>query len=354
MPLSNSTYLVYLGTYTRTTSKGIYALRIDRATGALSAPELVATTANPTWLTFSPDQKHLYAVRESDALAVAFSVGPSTGLLTPDRVESGGGKAPCHLAIDATGRCLLVAHYHRAIVAALSIFADGSLGQPTTIIAHTGKSAHPTRQDSAHVHSVTIAPDNRRVIVCDLGLDRIYTYALDAAKATLTPAATPYVQTAPGAGPRHSAFSADGKHIFIINELNSTLSCYAYDAATGGLAHRNTQSTLPAGFTGENTTAEVRLHPNGRFVYGSNRGHDSIVIFAFDAATGTLIPRGHTSTGGKSPRNFSLSPDGRWLLAANQDSDSVRVFAVDASSGQLAATPHEATVPQPVCLLFAS
>ncbi|MCC6415860.1 MAG: lactonase family protein [Opitutaceae bacterium] len=351
---SASAHLVFLGTYTRTASKGIYAVRLDHETGALSPPELVATTANPTWITLSSDQKHLYAVSERDTLAVPFSVDLATGKLVPDHVQDSGGKAPCHLAADATGRCLVVSHYHTAIVATLPIHADGSLGAPVTIIPHTGKGVHPTRQEAAHVHSATISPDNRHVIVCDLGLDRVYTYRLDAAQATLTPAATPWVQSAPGAGPRHSAFSTDGKHVFVINELNNTLACYAYEAATGALTPTDTQPTLPADFSGENTTAEVRVHPNGRFVYGSNRGHDSIAVFAFDAAKGKLTALGHSSTGGKSPRNFSLSPDGNWLLAANQNSDTLRVFKVDAGTGLPTATPHAATVPQAVCVLFAN
>lgn len=354
MTLTASEHLVFLGTYTRSTSKGIYTVRLDRETGALSALELVATTANPTWIALSHDKKHLYAVSERDTLAVPFSVDLNTGKLIPDRVQDSGGKAPCYLMADATGRCLVVAHYHTAIVAALPIQADGSLGEPTTIIPHTGKGVHPTRQEAAHVHSANIAPDNRHVIVCDLGLDRVYTYVLDAAKATLTPAATPYVQTAPGAGPRHSAFSADGRHVFVINELDNTLTCYAYDSTTGSLTPSDTQPTLPADFTGENTTAEVRVHPNGKFVYGSNRGHDSIAVFAFDAATGKLTPLGHTPTGGKSPRNFALSPDGKWLLAANQNSDNLRTFRVNADTGLLTTTPHEVTVPQAVCVLFAN
>lgn len=351
---SASEHLVYLGTYTRTTSKGIYALRLNGETGALSTPELVATTPNPSFIALSPDKKHLYAVSERDTLAVPFSVDLETGKLVPDHVQDSGGKAPCHLMVDETGRCLVVAHYHTAIVASLPIHADGSLGAPVSIIPHTGHSVHPTRQEAAHVHSTNIAPDNRHVIVCDLGLDRVYTYNLDAARAELTPAATPYIATAPGAGPRHSAFSPDGKFVFVINELNSTLVSYAYDAATGALTPRDTQSTLPADFHGESTTAEVKVHPNGRFVYGSNRGHDSIAVFAFDAATGKLNLLAHTPSGGRSPRNFALSPDGKWLIAANQNSDNLRVFKVDAETGLLTPTGFEANVPQTVCVVFAN
>lgn len=350
--MSASDLPIYLGTYTRSTSKGIYLTRLDPATGALTPPELVAETVNPSWVTLSPDRRHLYAVSESSTMAAAFAVDAATGKLTPLQTQDSGGKAPCHLGVDRSGRTLVIANYHTAIVAALPIRPDGTLGAPGSVIPHHGHSVHPTRQDAPHVHSVTLSPDSRFVIVCDLGLDRVFTYALDAATASLTPAAVPFVATAPGAGPRHSAFSPDGKFVFVINELGSTLVSYRYDTATGALTPVDTQSTLPAGYTGESTTAEVRVHPNGRFVYGSNRGHDSIAIFAFDATTGRLTPRGHVSTGGKNPRNFALSPDGAWLVAANQNSDSLTVFRVDSETGALTATPHKATVPMPVCVQF--
>jgi 6-phosphogluconolactonase len=353
LTVSASEHLIYLGTYTRSTSKGIHAVRLDPRTGALGQPMLVAATANPSFLALSPDGSHLYAVSESSTMAVPFAIDPATGSLTQLQSQDAGGKAPCHLVVDRTERTLVLAHYHSGIVAALPIRADGTLGAPASVIQHAGRSVHPARQEAPHAHSVTLSPDNRFVIVCDLGLDRIFTYALDAATARLTPAAVPFIAAAPGAGPRHAAFSTDGRHVFVINELDSTLVSYRYDAATGTLTPVDRQSTLPAGWTGESTTAEVRIHPNGRFVYGSNRGHDSIAIFAFDAATGELAPRGHMPTGGKNPRNFALSPDGSWLVAANQNSDNLRVFRVDAASGALGAVPGEATVPLPVCVLFA-
>jgi 6-phosphogluconolactonase len=348
-----SEHLIYIGTYTRTTSKGIYAVRLNGTTGALSSPELVATTANPSFVALSPDKAHLYAVSESDTLAVPFAVNLETGRLVPEHVRDSGGKAPCHLMVDHTDRCLVVAHYHAAIVASLPILADGSLGAAGSIIPHKGRSVDPDRQAAAHVHSVNISPDNRYVIVCDLGLDKVFTYALDAGHATLTPAATPFIATAPGAGPRHSAFSPDGRHLFVINELNSTLVSYRYDAATGALHPVDTVSTLPPGFTGASTCAEVCVHPNGRFVYGSNRGHDSIAVFGFDGTTGRLTPVEHTPCGGGNPRNFALSPDGRWLVVANQSTDSLNVFRVDAATGRLTATGGHAAVPLPVCVKFA-
>jgi 6-phosphogluconolactonase len=351
---SASEHLIYIGTYTRTTGKGIYAVRLNGVTGALTTPELVATTPNPSFIALSPDKRHLYAVSERDTLAVPFSVDLATGKLIPDHVQESGGKAPCYLMVDGTGQTLVVAHYHEAIVASLPIHADGSLGAPVSIIPHHGKSVHPTRQEAAHVHSANIAPDSRHVIVCDLGLDRVYTYALDAATATLTPGEVPFIATAPGAGPRHSAFSPDGQFVFVINELDSTMTSYRYNAANGALTPLDTKSTLPADWTGESTCAEVRVHPNGKFVYGSNRGHDSIVVYAFEAATGQLTPIDYTPSGGRNPRNFNLSPDGQWLVAANQNTDSLNVFRVDAATGKLTPTGHSASVPLPVCVQFAN
>ena len=351
---SASEHLIYIGTYTRSTGKGIYSVRLDRSTGKLSSPELVATTSNPSFITLSQDKSHLYAVSESSTMATPFAVDLDTGKLTPDESRDSGGKAPCYLMADSTERALVVAHYHNGVLASLPINEDGSLGPAKSIHQHTGSSVNPDRQEAAHVHSANIAPDDRFVIVCDLGLDKVFTYALDAANATLTPAATPFIATEPGAGPRHSAFSIEGQHVFVINELNSTLTCYAYDAATGALTALDTQPTLPADFDGNSTTAEVRVHPNGKFVYGSNRGHDSIAVFAFDATTGKLTPIDHTPTGGRNPRNFNLSPDGKWLVAANQQSDSLTVFQVDADTGKLKPTEHTASVAMPVCVVFAN
>lgn len=349
-----ATHLIYLGTYTRSTSKGIYAVRLENRTGELSPPVLVAETANPSFLALSPDRSHLYAVSESSTMAVPFATDLKTGALTPLQAQDAGGKAPCHLVVDHTERALVLAHYHSGIVAALPIRADGTLGAPGTIIRHEGRSVNPQRQEGPHVHSVTLSPDNRFVIVCDLGLDRVFTYALDPATAGLAPGPAPSVATAPGAGPRHAAFSPDGRHVFVINEMGNTLVSYRYDTATGALTPIDTQPTLPADFAGDSTTAEVRVHPNGRLVYGSNRGHDSIAVFAFDPATGRLTPRGHTPTGGRNPRNFALSPDGAWLVAANQNTDSLTVFKVDPGTGILTPAPGKASVPMPVCVLFAN
>jgi 6-phosphogluconolactonase len=349
-------HLIFLGTYTRTTSRGIYAVRLDAETGALGTPRLAAELENPTWIEFSPDRKLLYAVHESDAQAVAYRVDATNGTLSPAAPlpPPAGGKAPSHLALDATGRVLLAANYHGGFVAAAPIRDDGTPG-PATRIQHEGNGPHPSRQEKPHPHSVTVSPDNRFAIVCDLGVDKIFSYALDIGRAQLTPAATPFVETAPGAGPRHFKFGPTGRHAYAINELNNTIAAYTYTADRGTLTpleQRAVVSTLPPDFSGENTTAEVRLHPNGRFLYGSNRGHDSLAVFAIDPASGALEPVQIVPSGGKTPRNFALSPDGRWLVCAHQDSEELPVFHVNAANGQLTRAPHTTTVPMAVCVLF--
>jgi len=366
---------LYVGTYTGSGSEGIYTLLIDRPTGALTTPELAAKAANPTWLTLAPDKRTLYAVSgRNDAPATAFAVDSANGRLTPaSEPYLGDGKPPCHLAIDKTGRLLIASHYHHGTVTTVPIHEGsgerdslggdrcnspgGTLGAPTGLIEHA-KLGHPTgphltRQDAPHVHSATISPDNRYAYICDLGLDRIYAYALNPTRASLSPAPNFYTDTRPGAGPRHATFSRDGRHLLVVGELDSTLTTYAYNAETATLTPVDTQSLLPTDFSGENTAAEVRLHPNGRWVYASNRGHDSIATFALDAASGRLRLLGHTPSGGRAPRHFAICPCGRWLVTANQDSGTVSAFAIDQATGLPTSTPAStATVPKPVCITF--
>ncbi len=349
-----SSHLIFLGTYTRNGSKGVYAVRLDDDTGKLSAPTLAAETPDPAWITLSPDKKLLYAIHPSTAQAVGYAVDAPAGRLTPLAVtNAAAAQPPSHLAVDATGRTLLAANYRDGYVAAMPIRADGTLGTPTTL-AHEGRGPHPTRQEKPHVHSVTLSPDNRHVIVCDLGLDKIFSYALDPATAKLSPATPPFVTTAAGAGPRHFKFAADGRHAYAINELDNTIAAYDYDTSRGALTSRQIVPTLPPDFKGANTTAEIRIHPNGRFVYGSNRGHDSIAVLSVEPATGKLSaqPLEIVPTGGKNPRNFALSPDGKWLVCAHQDTALLTVFRVDSASGRLARTAHTAEVSSCVCVLF--
>ena len=359
-----SSHLIYLGTSTRIgTSKGIYSIRLDGETGALSSPILAAEAVDPAWITFSPDRKFLYAIHPSPGQAIGFNVDATNGKLIPLPSPAAPTHAapPSHLAVDATGRTLLAANYAEGYVAAIPILPDGRLGVPNSL-KHEGRSVHPTRQEKPHVHSVTVSPDNRFVIVADLGTDKIFTYALDPVAARLTPGNPPFVTTNPGAGPRHFKFGGDlpdealaksgGRHAYAINELANTLTAYDYDVARGALTPRQSISTLPAGYADPTTTAEVRVHPNGRFIYGSNRGHDSIAVFAVNAANGTLTPIEIVPSGGKTPRNFSLSPDGRWLVCGHQGTELLTVVRVDAATGRLTRTPHTANVPACICVLF--
>ncbi len=349
-----SSHLIYLGTYTRGGSKGIYATRLDDDTGALSTPTLVAEAVDPAWVTLSPDRRFLYTLHPSEAQAIGFSVDPESGKLAAlPAMPAAAANPPSHLAVDATGRALLAANYRDGFVAILPIHSDGTLGLPTSY-PHQGSGKDPKRQDKPHVHSVTPSPDNRFVIVADLGVDRIFSYAMDSAAAKLTPGQPGLVATEPGAGPRHFKFGADDKFAYAINELNNTIAAYRYEAQNGALTPLQSVSTLPSDFTAANTTAEIRVHPNGKFLYGSNRGHDSIAVFAIDPATGRLSaqPVETVKSSGKNPRNFALSPDGRWLVCAHQDTALLTVFSVDPATGRLTATEHTAPVNSCVCVLF--
>ncbi len=352
-----SSHLIFLGTYTRPSptgavSKGIYTVRLDDATGALSTPTVVVEAPNPAWITFSPDKRFLYAINESAAQAIGFKVDAANGTLAPlPAAASPAASAPSHLAVDATGRVLLAANYREGRAEAIPINPDGTLGAPT-IVQHSGSGPNKERQEKSHVHSATLSPDNRFVIFCDLGVDKVFTYALDAKAAKLVPANPPFVAAQPGAGPRHFKFSLDGQHAYAINELANTIAAYDYNATNGALTPTQVISTLPPDFKDATTCAEVRVHPNGKFVYGSNRGHDSIAVFAADAKTGKLALVEITPSGGKTPRNFALSPDGKWLVCAHQDSDNLTVFRVDPNTGKLTRTDATAKVPMCVCVLF--
>lgn len=358
--MASSSHLVFFGTYTRdSASKGIYAARLDAASGALSAPTVVAEITDPAWITLTPDQKVFYAIHGSPSQAIGFAVDAANAALTPLPLGNDASPAPSapavnppsHLAVDATGRVLLAANYRDGYVSAVPIHHDGTLGTPN-IIRHTGRGPDPKRQEKPHVHSVTLSPDNRFVMAADLGLDKVFSYALDPAAAKLTPANPPFVETEPGSGPRHFKFGRDGQHAYVINEMGGTITAFDYDAAHGALTPIQTISTLPPDFTGLKWNAEVRIHPNGRFLYGSNRTHDSIAVFAIDAATGKLTLVEIVSSGGKNPRNFALSPDGRWLVCGHQETPLVTVFGIDSGTGRLTPTNHAADVPSCVCVLF--
>ncbi|HEY2841598.1 MAG TPA: lactonase family protein [Pirellulales bacterium] len=350
---------VYFGTYSGKESQGIYTSDLSLADGKLSEPRLAAEAVNPSFVAIHPNRRFLYAVGEVSDLGgkqvggvTAFAIDPKSGDLKKLNQKSSGGGGPCHLSVDATGKCVVVANYGGGSVASLPIKPDGSLGEAASFIQHKGSSVDPARQKEPHAHSANFDPANRFAIVADLGLDKLLVYRVDPQKAKLAPNDPPFATTPAGGGPRHLAFHPNGKFAYANNEMTSSVTAYSYDAERGVFEPLQTLSTLPADFTKENSTAEVRVHPNGKFAYVSNRGYDSIASFAIDPSTGQLTAAGHQSTGGRVPRNFNLDPSGRWLLAANQDTHNVVVLAVDEKTGQLTPTGNEIKVGSPVCVRF--
>jgi 6-phosphogluconolactonase len=348
-----------LGTYTNTESRGIYAIRLNSETGALSTPELVAELSNPEFLALHPNGRVVYVLTQvpapggKSAGAVASFAVDQTGRLTPLNTESTGRGSLCHLAVDTTGKMVIAASYGGAYVVAFPILADGRVGPLTSLISHSGPlGPNAARQDAPHAHSVTISPDNRFAFVADLGMDRVVAYKLDLEHATIAPHQPAFATIDPGAGPRHSKFSPDGRSFYVLNELNGTVTSCRYDAARGVVEPFESVSTLPDNFTGKNGSSEIRIHPSGRFVYAANRGPDSIAVFARDARSGALARVEIEPVGGESPRNFALTPDGAWLVSAQQNSNHLTVFRVDDKTGALTPTPHKASVPRAVCVLF--
>lgn len=347
---------VYFGTYTggENGSKGIYRSTLDPETGELSAPVLAAEAKNPSFLEIHPNGKFVYAVSESgpDGIVSAYAIDKETGLLQFLNQQPSGGSGPCHVNIDHTGRNALVANYSSGSVSVIPIEPDGKLAKPTGFVQHEGSSINANRQKGPHAHSVNLSPDNRFAFVADLGIDEIMIYKLDAEKGTITPNDPPFARLKAGSGPRHFAFHPDGKFAYVINELACTVTAFAYDSAAGTLSEIQTIATLPEDFKGSSTCAEVRVHPNGKFLYGSNRGHDSIAVYRIDQAKGTLTLVEFETADIKTPRNFNIDPSGKFCLVANQDSNSVVVFSIDRKTGALEPTGHKISVGKPVCIRF--
>jgi len=345
---------VYFGTYTGGQSKGIYRSVLDLETGGLSQPVLAAEAKNPSFVEIHPNGKFLYAVSESGGAGTvsAFAIDAETGSLKLLNQQPSGGSAPCHVNVDHTGRNALVANYGSGSASVIPIEPDGKLAKPTGFVQHGGSSVNLKRQAGPHAHSVNLSPDNRFAFVADLGIDKIMIYRLDAEKGTIVPNDPPFAKLKPGSGPRHVAFHPSGKFAYVINELACTVTAFAYEPAAGALSEIQTIATLPRDFTGESTCAEVRVHPNGKFLYGSNRGHDSIAVYRIDPAKGTLTLVEFETTDIKTPRNFNIDPTGMFCLVANQGSDSVVVFRIDQATGALEPAGHRISVGRPVCIRF--
>jgi 6-phosphogluconolactonase len=352
---------VYIGTYTKAEPRetnGIYIYHLEHATGALHPAGAVSGLVNPSFLALDPHQRYLYAVEEvvehagqPGGLISALAIDRRTGALEPINQQRTHGADPCYVSVDHTGRWVFVANYTGGSVCVLPIEQDGALGEATTVIQHSGSSVNPGRQEGPHAHSIQPDPANRFVLAADLGLDQILVYNLDQAHGTLALNRAP-APLHPGAGPRHLAFHPNGAVLYCMNELDSTITVFAYDAAQGTLSELQTIGTLPEHFTTSNSGADIHVDPAGRYLYSSNRGHDSIAVFAIDGASGLLRSAGHAPTGGRTPRNFAIDPSGTFLLAANQASDTIVTFRIDRTTGGLKRTDHEITVPRPVCVRF--
>ena len=355
---TNSEFVVFVGTYTRQDSKGIYGYRFQPATGQLTPIGLVAETENPSFLALHPNRRVLYAVNEisnyegqSAGSVSAFSIDGKTGMLTLLNRVSTRGTIPAHLVVDQTGKSLVVANYGSGSVAVFPLKADGSIGAASAFVQHTGSSSGP-RQKGPHAHAVNLSADNRFVFVPDLGLDQVLSYRLDPGKGTLVPNDPPFTKVTQGSGPRHFAFHPNGQAAYTLSEMGSLVTVFAYDRTGGKLKEIQTISTLPKDFSGTNNSAELEVHPNGRFLYASNRGHDSIAVFAIDPTANTLTLVEHVSAQGKIPRNFAIDPTGAYLLAANQNTNNIVVFRIDQKTGRLTPTGGEVKTPSPVCILF--
>jgi 6-phosphogluconolactonase len=357
-------YLLFVGTYTEKESKGIYAYRFDPASAELTPLGLAAETTNPSFLAIDPSHHFLYAVNEvpkykdaSSGVVSAFAIDSQkgdrqTGELQLLNAVASRGADPCYITFDKTGKYALVANYTGGSVAVFPVQADGHVGEASAFVQHAGSSVNRERQEGPHAHWIETTPDNRFAIAVDLGLDELLVYRFDARNGSLTPNNPPYAKLDPGAGPRHLAFHPNGKFAYVVNELQSSITVFAYDASHGELNKLKTVSTLPKNFSGSNDTAEIQVHRSGKFLFASNRGHDTIALFSIDSKTGALTLVDHFPTQGKTPRNFEIDPTGKFLFVANQETNNIAVFQIDPNNGRLTATKQTVDVPSPVCLKF--
>lgn len=352
---AGSHYLAFVGTYTgKTGSKGIYAFDFDSATGQLSARGLAAETTSPSWVAIHPNGKFAYAANENGphSWVTAFAIEAKSAKLTQLNQLSALGADPCYLSFDKTGKYLFVANYSSGNVVVFPILADGKLGEHTANVQNAGTlGPKKDRQEGPHAHWIQASPDNRFVFVADLGLDAVLSYRFDAAKGTLTPNNPAAAKLAAGAGPRHVAFSPDGKFVYVVSELNDTVTAFSYNADKGTLHEVQILSTLPPTFVGRNDDAEITVDRNDKWLFASNRGHDTIAVFGINS-DGTLRQAGEYPTGGKEPRHFTIDPSGQFLLAENQNSNSIAVFRIEAATGALHQVTLASDIPSPVCLAF--
>ncbi|HWZ96896.1 MAG TPA: lactonase family protein [Candidatus Dormibacteraeota bacterium] len=353
---SKMDYFAFVGTYTtKTESKGIYTFRYDASNGKVTGLRIAIETPDPSFVTIHPSGKYLYAVNEGGkaSFVTSFSLDAKTGKLTQLNQVPALGEDPCYIALDHTGKYVLIANYTSGNLAVFPILPDGKLGEKTSLVQDSGTlGPNKERQEGPHAHWIETSADNHFVLAADLGLDEILIFQFDAAKGTLAPHIPPSANLKAGSGPRHAVFSPNGKFLFVVSELASTATSFAFDTKKGTLKQINSLSMLSPEFSGRNDVAEVAVHPSGRFLYVSNRGMDSIAIFGIDPKKGTLTQMGSVPTGGKEPRHFTFDPAGNFLFAENQLTDTIVVFHVDANTGQLTPTGDSLSVPSPVCLKF--
>jgi 6-phosphogluconolactonase len=356
-PAAADTMSIYLGSYAKAGDPGIHHFKLDLSSGALTPAGTTSGVANPSFVAISPDKKFLYAIGEAalpgkkGGAVASFSIDEKSGALTQLSEQSSVGNGPCYVTADRTGRVVLVANYGGGSIASLPVGADGKLAEAATFVQHTGSSINKGNQAGPHAHSINVSPDNKFALAADLGIDKIMVYKLDPEKGTMTPNDPPSADLPPGTGPRHFGFHPSGKYVYVCGEINSTVNAFTYDADKGALKHFQALSTLPEPVKG-NSTAECQVHPSGKWVYVSNRGHNSVAVFSVDEATGKLTAAGHAPSGGKTPRNFGVDPTGKILIAANQDSNNIVVFKIDETTGMPKPAGHEVPVPKPVCVKF--
>ena len=352
-PAQATDLLVYFGSHSSGPGIGFSLAHFDTETGALTKPEFLLEAKEPAFFVIHPDGRYLYTCNSGSPGGVAaYGIEPHTGRLTYLNHQLAGGGDPSYISLDQTAHHVFVANYDGGNIAAFKLKPDGSLGDWTAFRQHTGKSVHPQRQTHAYAHSIIPAPTNQHVLVADLGVDKVFVYRFDAQDGSLKPNDPPSITIAPGSGPRHVKFHPNGRWVYLINEMASTVAAFNWDSATGTLTEFQTISTLPADFKGTSTCAELEVHPNGRFLYGSNRGHDSLAVFAIEPATGRLSSVEHVPSGGKTPRNFAFDPTAKWIVCTNHNSNNAAVFRVDENSGRLTATGAPVSVPGPFGLQF--
>jgi 6-phosphogluconolactonase len=359
-PAATSKYIVYVGTYTsKTTSKGIYAYRFDSDKGQLTSIGVAAETIDPSFLAVHPNGKYLYAVNEianfnggTSGAVSAFAIDAKTGALKFLNQVPTRGAGPCHVSLDKEGAFVLVANYDSGSIASFPVHDDGSLGTTSGFVQHSGSGPNKERQEGPHAHWIGTSPDNRFALAVDLGLDQVIVYGFDSIKGVFTPMLSGFAKVKPGAGPRHLAFHPNGKFAYVLSEMESSVTVFSYQPKTGGLTSLQTIFTLPKDYSGPKEAAEIAVHSSGKSLYTSNRGHDSIAVFAIDEKKGTLKSLGQVLTGGKTPRHFAIDPTGSYLLAENQESNNIVVFHIDPATGSLTPTGQTVEVPSPVCITF--